>query len=138
MFMFVPKFNFLIICENMKKSLNNKNHFPFFHCHLIVIFFTWSYTLTILLLPSGEATCRWLFLQGNTIIIVPVKDMVFLEMLWGERSTRKKKIFSWSAGIGHFLQKCPFYLNWWKVFSEQLTHTCIWNPFSQALHNVIF
>lgn len=91
MFMFVPKFNFLIICENMKKSLNNKNHFPFFHCHLIVIFFTWSYTLTILLLPSGEATCRWLSLQGNTIIIVPVKDMVFLEMLWGERSTRKKK-----------------------------------------------
>lgn len=112
--MFVPKFNFLIICENMKKSLNNKNHFPSFHLCLIVIISLGATLWQFCCCPLGMAACRCLFSLGKTIIIVPEKEKVFLDMLCRGRSTGKKKIFSSWAGIELFLKNCLFYLNWWK------------------------
>lgn len=138
MFMFVPKFNFLIICENMKKSLNNKNHFPSFHFCLIVIISLGATLWQFCCCPLGMAACRCLFSLGKTIIIVPEKEKVFLDMLCRGRSTGKKKSSALGLELSSFWRTVSSTWIDGKVLPEHLTHTCVWNPFSQALQKVIF
>lgn len=123
MFMFVPKFNFLIICENMKKSLNNKNHFPSFHFCLIVIISLGATLWQFCCCPLGMAACRCLFSLGKTIIIVPEKEKVFLDMLCRGRSTGKKKnlqLLGWNWALSEELSLLPelmerYFLNTWLI-----------------------
>lgn len=133
MFRFVPKFNFL--CKNMKKHLNTKNHFPSSHCHLIVIISLVATLWRFCCSPLGRATYGCLFPWGNTIIIVPEKEMVFLGMLCRERSTGKinLQLLSENWAFSELMER--YFLNWrthvceilfprhdWKWCSKQLEH----------------